>query len=357
MSEPTVLRPESESEVVDVVRRHPRISPCGNQTKPAMIGGSETTMIGGSDTTTRVSLSAMTGVVEYEPSEFTFTAKAGTRIEEINAVLAERNQCLPFDPMLVHAGATLGGTMASGLSGPGRFRFGGLRDFVIGCTFVSGEGKVIHSGGKVVKNAAGFDIPKLMVGSLGRLGLMTELTFKVFPKPVSTVTLLVHCDSDLQLTSRTSESAASRWELDAIDSRRSDFQMYLRLAGPAAVNQAIASEISDRWGSDVSTLESGDSFWRDVNELSFATQRSHVVKVPGSSESFADLDHHESAAGNVVWIATDDVQTLGDRLIDSDRTGLVVRGSWSHSIIGKVPSSPLAQRIKSAMDPQNRFGE
>ena len=73
--------------------------------------------------------------------------------------------------------------MASGLSGPGRFRFGGLRDFLIGVQFVDGTGKLVRSGGKVVKNAAGFDLPKFMVGSLGRFGILTELSFKVFPAP------------------------------------------------------------------------------------------------------------------------------------------------------------------------------
>src|SRR5207253_308179 len=129
------------------------------------------------------------GITEYDPSEFTFTAGAGTPVREIVAALAERGQYLPFDPMLADAGATLGGTVAAGLSGPGRFRFGGLRDFILGVQFVDGEGRVLRMGGKVVKNAAGFDLPKFFVGSVGRFGILTELTFKVFPRPVATRTL------------------------------------------------------------------------------------------------------------------------------------------------------------------------
>ena len=115
-------------------------------------------------------------------SEFTFTALAGTPVREIAAALAERGQYLPFDPMLREAGATLGGTVAAGLSGPGRFRYGGLRDFILGVRFVDGEGRLLRLGGKVVKNAAGFDLPKFFVGSLGRFGVLAEMTFKVFPK-------------------------------------------------------------------------------------------------------------------------------------------------------------------------------
>ncbi|MGB7327972.1 MAG: FAD-binding protein [Rubripirellula sp.] len=347
----SILRPANEAELVDAIRGHQQISPCGNRTKPAM-----SSMSRDGDTAV-VSLSAMSGVVEYEPSEFTFTALAGTRIDEINSVLAERNQYLPFDPMLVRAGATIGGTVAAGLSGPGRFRFGGLRDFIIGCTFVSGDGKMIRSGGKVVKNAAGFDIPKLMVGSLGRLGVISELTFKVFPKPASTLTLVVKCESNDDLNRRISEAAASQWEFDAIDSRRSGFNLYLRLAGPPQVNQAIAAQVSIRWGDDVGELDSSDSFWQSVTELTFAGDHSHVVKVPASSQSFFDFDHHASAAGNVVWVATNDVAFLSERLTKLELTGLVVRGQWQQAVIGKIHQSQLSRNIKAAMDPKNRFGE
>src|SRR5437660_7832676 len=134
-------------------------------------------------------MTGLSGIVEYEPSEFTFTALAGTRVTEIAEALRKRGQYLPFDPMWQEAGATLGGTVASGLSGPGRFRFGGLRDFILGVRFVDGTGRLLRMGGKVVKNAAGFDLPKFFVGSLGRFGVLAELTFKVFPRPPSRLTL------------------------------------------------------------------------------------------------------------------------------------------------------------------------
>src|SRR4029079_6930035 len=107
----------------------------------------------------------------------------------------QRGQYLPFDPKCVEAGATLGGTVASGLSGPGRFRFGGLRDFILGVRFVDGAGRLLRMGGKVVKNAAGFDLPKFFVGSLGRFGVLAEMTFKVFPRPQSARTFMLAAGS------------------------------------------------------------------------------------------------------------------------------------------------------------------
>src|SRR5437660_3460343 len=139
-------------------------------------------------------MTGLSGIVEYEPSEFTFTALAGTRVTEIAEALRKRGQYLPFVRLLWVAGATLGGTVASGLSGPGRFRFGGLRDFILGVRFVDGTGRLLRMGGKVVKNAAGFDLPKFFVGSLGRFGVLAEITFKVFPQRLASRTLKLEVD-------------------------------------------------------------------------------------------------------------------------------------------------------------------
>ena len=94
---------------------------------------------------TRITTTALCGIVEYDPSEFTITALAGTSLRELSATLAERGQYLPFDPPFVESGATLGGTVAAGLSGPGRFRYGGLRDFILGVRFIDGEGRLAWS--------------------------------------------------------------------------------------------------------------------------------------------------------------------------------------------------------------------
>src|SRR5258708_7320796 len=131
------------------------------------------------------------GLIEYDPGELTFTAYAGTPLTEVQSALAANGQYMPFDPPFVDYGATLGGTIAAGLSGPRRMRYGGLRDFVIGVGYLNAEGNLVRGGGKVVKNAAGYDLPKLFCGSLGTLGVLVRVSFKVFPQPQSHQTLLI----------------------------------------------------------------------------------------------------------------------------------------------------------------------
>src|SRR5206468_1605473 len=140
-----LIVPASIDELAEIVSSCPRLLAIGAGTKPRL---SEVDV-------TKVSMSRMRGIVEYEPTEFTFTALAGTLLQELESTLASRGQYLPFDPLLTEAGATLGGTVAAGLSGPGRIRFGGLRDFILGVRFVDGDGRLLRMGGKVVKNAAG----------------------------------------------------------------------------------------------------------------------------------------------------------------------------------------------------------
>ena len=131
-------------------------------------------------------------------------------------MLAEHGQYLPFDPLLAEAGATLGGTVAAGANGPGRYRYGGLRDFILGVRYVDGEGQIVYAGGKVVKNAAGFDIPKFMVGSLGQFGALVEMTFKVFPKPEAYATLRLECASVVDGANAIIRLTGQPLDLDAV---------------------------------------------------------------------------------------------------------------------------------------------
>lgn len=174
---PTVVDIVSIEEMLGRVRERlresGRLHPQGGRSKPALAA---------TDEADALELGQCQGVLEYEPSEFTFTALAGTPVAEVVALLVEHGQYLPFDPMLVSRGATLGGTIAANSAGPGRYRYGGIRDFLIGVRFADGRGNLVQGGGKVVKNAAGFDFPKFFVGSLGRFGVLLEVTFKVFPQ-------------------------------------------------------------------------------------------------------------------------------------------------------------------------------
>lgn len=136
-------------------------------------------------------VSALRGVLEYEPEELILTARPGTPLAEIESLLATRKQCLAFEPPYLTGAGTLGGAVSIGLSGPRRPRSGAVRDHVLGLTAVSGRGELFKAGGKVVKNVTGYDLPKLITGSYGTLAVLTELTIKVLPAQEDTRTLLV----------------------------------------------------------------------------------------------------------------------------------------------------------------------
>ena len=356
-------QPENLTELAETLRSARRILPVGRMTKPAVSRSP-------ADDVVAVSLAKLSGIVEYEPSEFTFTAQAGTPLTEIQQQLAERNQYLPFDPMLVQSGATLGGTVAAGISGPGRLRYGGLRDFILGVRLLCGDGRVVQAGGKVVKNAAGFDIPKLLVGSLGRLGIMTELTFKVFPKPPALQTYRMRCDSDAVAVDRITKAAAARWELDAIDYQPADRSLYLRIGGPEPAITTIAEEIGSVLNGELERLESdtADRFWNAIGELTWERppEEEVLVKVPITPTEFlklrARIGHqplsmHLSVAGSLLWVALPMtlITKFSEQLSAMHLCGLVIRGANQTCWLGNDEHLRLAAKIKKAMDPAGRF--
>ena len=129
------------------------------------------------------------GIVSYEPSELVVTARAGTPLAELEAALAEKQQCLPFEPPHFGPHATVGGMVASGLAGPARASVGGVRDFMLGVQIVNGRGEHLTFGGQVMKNVAGYDVSRLMAGAWGTLGVLTEVSIKVLPVAPAEATL------------------------------------------------------------------------------------------------------------------------------------------------------------------------
>ncbi|NND95876.1 MAG: FAD-binding protein [Pirellulaceae bacterium] len=354
------IHPRSIAEIVAAVRQYDRLLPVGNRTKPPLSSVGDAAS---------VSIAAICGIIQYEPSEFTFTALAGTPVKEIAATLHAKRQYLPFDPPMVDAGATLGGMVAAGLSGPGRFRYGGVRDFLLGVQFVSGDGEVIRAGGKVVKNSAGFDIPKLMVGSLGRLGILTELTFKVFPKPAATLTLCCQMTTHQQALAVIAGLANSRYEFDAIDYRGTQKQIYVRLAGDPDANQSLAVHLQKTSQLEWVTVDndSADQFWNELADGTWYTPDSVIVKVPTTPESYLALQQwsdttgsssiHLSVAGAVTWIAIDSesLTQLHTELCKLQIPALAIGGNTQRAWWGHRESFHLHQRVQQAMDPARRF--
>lgn len=184
-----VLRPHSESELAEAVR--------GTQSPLHIIGGS-TRAIGHQGPAEILETGGLTGVSLYEPGALTLVAQAGTPLAEVEAMLASEGQRLPFEVpdmrgLLGRTGhSTLGGVVAVNASGPRRVQVGACRDGLIGVRFVDGAGNVIKNGGRVMKNVTGYDLVKLMAGSQGTLGVLTEVSFKVLPIPEAAATVVLH---------------------------------------------------------------------------------------------------------------------------------------------------------------------
>ena len=145
--------------------------------------------------------SELTGITSYEPSELVVTVRAGTPLAELEALLADQGQCLPFEPpRFAHPanpgvrGGTVGGMVAAGLSGPSRASVGAVRDYVLGATLVDGRGEVLHFGGTVMKNVAGYDVSRVLAGSLGTLGVIVEVSLKVLPVAPAEATIEFACE-------------------------------------------------------------------------------------------------------------------------------------------------------------------
>ena len=172
-----------------------RIRAAHEHDSPLIIqGGGSKTFYGNPDEGEVLSARAFCGVVDYQPKELVLTARAGTPLTEIEALLTEQNQMLAFEPPHFGGAATLGGCVAAGLSGPRRPYAGAVRDFVLGVRMIDGTGQPLRFGGQVIKNVAGYDVSRLMAGSLGTLGLITEVSLKVLPRPAAETTLQFELD-------------------------------------------------------------------------------------------------------------------------------------------------------------------
>ncbi|PKO34727.1 MAG: glycolate oxidase subunit GlcE [Betaproteobacteria bacterium HGW-Betaproteobacteria-7] len=205
-------------------------------------------------------LSGHWGIVAYEPTELYVTAKCGTPLSEIEAELAEEGQMLAFEPPHF-AGATLGGAIAAGLSGPRRQQAGAVRDFVLGIKLVDGTGQVLDFGGQVMKNVAGYDVSRFIAGSLGTLGVIAEATLKVLPRPVAETTLEFACD-EAEAVRRLNEWGGQPLPVSA--SFWFEGRLWLRLSGAEAAVAAACRKL----GGKVSP--GAAAWWQAVREQTHA---------------------------------------------------------------------------------------
>ena len=199
------------------------------------------------------------GIVGYEPSELVVTARCGTPLAELQAELDRHGQMLPFEPPHFAHGATVGGCVAAGLSGPRRAAVGAVRDFVLGAKLLDGSAQVLSFGGTVIKNVAGYDVSRLLCGSLGTLGLILQASIKVLPKPLEEATLQLPMSQSAALAQLNAWAgqplpiSASRWH---------DERLALRLSGSSAAVRAAR----ERLGGEALEADAAQRLWLAVRE-------------------------------------------------------------------------------------------
>jgi glycolate oxidase FAD binding subunit len=220
---------------------------------------------------------AYAGILSYEPSELVVTVCAGTPLKELEIALAAQGQCLPFEPPHFGEGATVGGMVAAGLSGPSRASVGNVRDFVLGAKMINGKGEQLTFGGQVMKNVAGYDISRLLAGSMGQLGLITELSLKVLPIAPGEATLQCAGLSQTQALACLHQWGgqplplnASAWLFDNTATSAQNY-LFMRLRGAAAAVQAGVQRMTQEvqaLGAEVVQMDNAQAAkdWRASNE-------------------------------------------------------------------------------------------
>jgi len=298
-------------------------------------------------------VAAYRGIVAYESSELYITARCGTPLAEIEAVLAEQGQMLAFEPP--HFGAaTIGGCVAAGLAGPRRQQAGAVRDFVLGAKLIDGTGQVLDFGGQVMKNVAGYDVSRLLAGSLGTLGLIAQLTLKVLPRPVAEATLCFALD-EAEAIARL--NAWGGQPLPVSGSFWAAGQLFLRLSGARAAVDAACTRLGGE------KLEAAGAFWLAVREQThpaFTGQLLWRLALPSTTVPLA-IDGLRAVewGGGLRWYAGD---------VSPAVLREVAQRAGGHAVLYRAPESqrclegafaPLSpallgvhRRLKNIFDPQ-----
>ncbi len=322
------------------------------------------TKAGSAPGATTLDMRALSGLVAYDPAECVVSVRAGTPVADLAATLAPHGQYLPWDPPLATEGATVGGMIASGWNGPGRYRHGGMRDFITGARVVDGAGRVVTSGGQVVKNAAGFLLHHALVGSQGRLGVVAEVSLKVFPAPESTTTLVATFASPAAALAAHDRLRLDGLELDALDLSGTPLTLLARLAGAAAAMPARVDRARR------ALHEPAEVLTGDVERAAWErhtlrpTADAPLVKVPATPSRLAGLiaacdavaAWHVSCGGAAIYLRPrTSLDAVHDVISRPGARGVVVAGPSTGRFVGRPSVSPFADRVRAALDPHGRF--
>ena len=307
------------------------------------------------------------GVVAYEPTELYVTARCGTPLAELEALLAEHGQMLAFEPPgfaeAATVGASVGGCVAAGLAGPRRQQAGSVRDFVLGVRMIDGRGQALAFGGQVMKNVAGHDVSRLLAGSMGTLGVIAEVSLKVLPRPVAEATLV------FDLSQEEAIASLNRWGGEPLPLSASfwhDGRLTLRLSGAEAAVKAAATRLGGEG------LADAGAFWRSVREQQHGAFRAPVLwRLALPTATPAELLGALPAPVAVEWGGG--LRWLAGGLDDFDAYGVrqAVTAAGGYATLYRAPESlrcredaftplppamlALHRRLKRAFDPKGIF--
>jgi len=332
-----------------------------------IVGGGSKAFLGRETLGETISIREHQGILSYQPVELVMTARAGTPISVIETILAEQGQMLAFEPANYSGKATIGGTLASNSSGPARPWAGSVRDAVLGIKLINGKSEHLNFGGQVLKNVAGYDVSRMQAGAMGSLGVITQVSFKVMPKPQSSMTLVQTMDAQ-QAIEQMNKLAGQAKPLTAACWLNN--KLYLRLSGAqSAVEGTIKA-----WSGEV--LESDQQFWQSLKEqqLGFFTENitdgfennfanSHPLwrfSVNSNAKHFLPKQNWLiDWGGSQRWLrGSHDVETLETLAEKADGQVSMFRGGDRANEVfhRQAPGlKAIHQRLKSSFDPKNIF--
>ncbi|HEY2462564.1 MAG TPA: glycolate oxidase subunit GlcE [Steroidobacteraceae bacterium] len=306
----------------------------------------------------------LSGILSYEPTELVVTARAGTPLADLEAALQEHGQCLPFEPPRFAAGGTVGGMVACGLSGPSRANAGSVRDHVLGATLLNGRAELLTFGGQVTKNVAGYDVSRLLVGSLGILGVICDVSLKVLPTSVATETLIFEWDEVRAL------ETLCRWAAQPLPISASGWhrgRLRVRLSGARA---AVAAAC-ERLGGERLQASAAHAWWsgaRDhsaeffsVNERDLARGESlWRLSVPAAAGALTLPGEQfiEWGGAQRWWRTTAPAAAVRDAAARADGHATLMQGANRSDGVFTPLSSVLMrvhQELKQAFDPARIF--
>lgn len=320
-------------------------------------GGKSKLFYGNTVDATPLDISPHTGIISYEPTELCITVRAGTRLQEIETLLAENQQILPFEPPQYTSDATIGGAIATGISGPRRAYTGSIRDAILGVQMINGDGDIVNFGGQVMKNVAGYDLSRLMVRSQGTLGVILNVSIRLLPKPASDITLGFDSSAE-QALAFFQDLRIQQYPITA--SAWHDERVYLRLSASEATVRSCQNKLQ------LDLQNDNESLWQDIRDHRHNFFKSldrplWRLSVPLATKNISSIDDNQFIewGGAQRWVSSNTPDNIMHSLASKHGGyATLFRSSISDTPTFSVLEPTLLKihkQLKNKMDPQRIF--